>query len=150
MDLFGEAILDGAQDQIWSQLFNPETLRLLIPGCRELHRLAPDEYYGVIRLGLPAVAGQYDVKVQVISQAPPDNCRLGGLVTGPTGTISGSARLSLESRDNTCNLTYDAVAMISGPLSNISPRILEQAARELINQGIKKFNQELRSAEESY
>ncbi|MDX1437224.1 MAG: SRPBCC domain-containing protein [Anaerolineales bacterium] len=143
MHINGQEQLYGSREAVWAMLFNPQALRHLVPGCRELHRLSPNEFYGLVQLGLPAVAGLYEVKVKITQQNPPQDCALEGLITGTTGTASGTAMLALEELDRACRLHYEAGALITGPLSYISPRVLERAAQEMIKQGIKRFNREL-------
>jgi carbon monoxide dehydrogenase subunit G len=140
MDISGSYILNAPAEQVWPLIFNPNSLICLIPGCQQLDQVAPGEYHGKMSIGVAAVSGKYDTLVKVVEADAPNYCAFEGLVTGPTGTITGQASFSLKQIEQDTKIEYHAHAMITGALGGISPRILESVAKTFINQGMDELN----------
>ena len=143
MEFQGAAALEGTREEVWNIIFDPDMLKHLIPGCQDLEQASADEYRGTIRIGVAAVAGEYEVLVKVTDQTPPERCRLNGRIQGSAGIITGNAELALKPSGPACTMEYLASATISGPLSSLSPRLVEGVAKKLIDQGINNFNHAL-------
>lgn len=146
LTLRGTHVFPAPPELVWSHIFEPASLAQLIPGCQQLTRVAPDEYHGVIRVGIAAVSGTYRTQVKIKEQRHPKYCVFDGVVGGPTGAIRGSVTFTLrETDDHRTELAYEAQAMISGALATLSGRLIESVACSLINQSFARFDQELQA-----
>ncbi len=147
LTLRGTHIFPAPPALVWSHIFEPASLAQLIPGCQQLIQVGPDEYHGVIRVGIAAVSGTYRTQVEIREQRPPEYCAFDGVVDGPTGAIRGSVTFTLRATDDhRTELAYEAQAMISGALATLSGRLIESVARSLINQSLARFDQDLQTA----
>ncbi|MCS7259664.1 MAG: carbon monoxide dehydrogenase subunit G [Anaerolineae bacterium] len=146
LTLHGSHVFPAPPTLVWSHIFEPASLAKLIPGCQQLTQVSPEEYHGVIRVGIAAVSGTYRTQVKIREQRPPEYCAFDGVVDGPTGAIQGSVIFTLrETMDHRTELTYEAQAMISGALATLSGRLLQSVACSLINQSLACFDRELQA-----
>ncbi len=142
----GAYLISAPPSTIWRRIVDPTYLASIIPGCQQLEQTSPDEYRGVIRVGVPAVGGTYRTLVRISDQRPPEFCTFRGEVDGPTGSIGGTVSLALkELPSNSTELQYDARAMIGGALATLSSRLIEGVAQTLLKQGLARFDDQLRS-----
>jgi carbon monoxide dehydrogenase subunit G len=143
MDISGNYILNAPVKRVWPLIFDPNSLISLVPGCQQIEQVAPDEYRGHLSIGVAAVRGKYDTIVKIIEGDAPNYCAFEGLVTGPTGTITGQASFSLKEVEQNTIVEYHAQGLITGALSTINTRILESLAKTFINQGLSQLNKDL-------
>jgi uncharacterized protein len=143
MEIAGSYTLDGPAERVWPLIFNPASLLGLIPGCQQIEQVSPDEYRGVMVLGVAAVGGTYETYVKVLEQEEPRTCRVKGEVSGPAGSISGEAKFTLKEVDGRTDLAYQGKALIGGALATMSPRFYEGVANTFIKLGLDKLNKQL-------
>jgi len=142
--LSGSHTLVVQKETIWPMIFNPAILVQLIPGCQELRQVSEEVYEGVIRVGFAGYSGSYSTLVRVLEIAPPDFCRFEGEIRGKTGTIKGEAAFRIEDRNGYSQVTYTATGVITGALSQISPRFIEGAVNSMIKLGLVACEKRLR------
>jgi carbon monoxide dehydrogenase subunit G len=144
--IMGSYQLEASIDKVWPHIFDPQSLMSLIPGCQQLEQVSPDEYRGLILVGVAAVSGTYETYVRVAKRDPPYLCQFKGEVSGSTGIIKGEASFALKGVDEHNSLIeYEAKAMVTGALARLSPRFLEGVAKTLINLGLANLNKQLRA-----
>lgn len=142
----GRHSLPATPETIWRRIFDPQSLAILIPGCQQLEQVGPDEYRGIIRVGIAAVGGTYSTQVRITEQRAPDYCAFTGTVDGPTGTIQGHVSFTLTPRADDCTeLAYQGQAIISGALGSLASRLVESVAQTLLKQGLDRFDEQLRA-----
>ena len=145
INISGNYLLESPRQRVWPLLFEPEWLMEMIPGCKELVQVAPNEYRGQIRVGIAAVSGVYDTCVLIKEIDPTYSCCFEGEVIGPTGTIKGEAIFRLDNSGQSCKLNYVANMLITGALAKLNPRFIEGTVQTLLQIGFRKMNQRLRS-----
>jgi len=144
MKISGCHNLEAPRSKVWSLLLDPSWLSNLIPGCEWLEQVSPGNYHGQIRLGVAAVGGTYEVSAKITEKEAPDSCQFEGEISGPTGTVTGNAMLTLKEVKAITSLSYEVQAMITGGLASIPPHFVEGVARTLIDQGLSKLNIQLK------
>lgn len=137
--------LDAPREIVWPNIFNPNTLMKLIPGCQGLEQVSPTEYKGNIRVGFASISGEYNTFVRILDQAPPEHCAFEGEVSGPTGIAKGDASFSLEEVDGKTVISYQTNALITGALSSLNPRFIEGAIKTLVQLGLSSLNKQLKN-----
>ena len=142
----GHHTLPATPERIWPRILDPDSLAILIPGCQQLEQTGPDDYQGTLRVGLAAVGGTYRTRVHITERRPPEYCAFTGTVEGPTGTIQGQVQLTLTPTANgNTELAYRGEAIIAGALGSLAGRLVEIAARTLLQQGLDRFDEQLRA-----
>ena len=145
MKIAGSYTFEAPGGRVWPLLFDPNALIHLIPGCQRLEQVSPGEYRGLVQVGVAAVAGTYQVSARLVEQEAPRYCRFEGEISGSAGSATGSAALRLKEVNGATLLDYEAQAVIAGALAAVSSRFVEGVAKTLIDQGLSRLNDQLRS-----
>jgi uncharacterized protein len=135
MKVSGEATLHGPVDKVYATLHDPAVLVRTIPGCERLEAIGPDAYRMVLTAGVASVKGTYTGEVALSEQEAPHGFRLTASGSGAPGTVSTDVRVRLtEGSDGTTVLSYDADAVVGGPVGGVGQRILAGVARKTANE----------------
>ncbi len=126
-------------EQVWRAMLEPEVLRRAIPGCRALERIGTEAYRAKLMLGVGPVRGQFEATVRLSQLAPPTAALLSGEMLGPLGASSGSGRLALAAVPEGTEVSYDYEVRLTGTIAAVGGRMLDYAARRLIDQFFAGF-----------
>jgi hypothetical protein len=89
----------------------------------------------VVTAGVAAVKGTYTGEVRLSEQDAPHGFLLTASGSGAPGTVSTQVRVRLAGGDNgTTVLTYDADAVVGGPVGGVGQRILTGVAKKTANE----------------
>jgi carbon monoxide dehydrogenase subunit G len=129
MKVNGEATLHGPVDQVYKALHDPAVLVRTIPGCERLEQVGPDAYRMVVSAGVAAIKGSYSGDVLLTAQDAPNSFLLKASGSGAPGTVSAEVRIRLAAQNGGTLLTYDADAVVGGPVGGVGQRILAGVAK---------------------
>lgn len=146
MNVSGRATLDAPRTAVFDAICDPGALLEVIPGCREIRRVSPDEYRGRIALRLPAIVGTYDTVVRLLETDPPAYGLFEGRVDGRAGSITGRASFRLDDDDGRTTIEYDGQGVVGGPLARLDSRFVESLAASLVDEGLARLGRRLRAA----
>ncbi len=131
MKVSGEATLHAAVDTVYATLHDPAVLVRTIPGCERLEQVGPDAYRMAVTAGVAAIKGTYTGDVLLTDQDAPHSFLLKASGSGAPGTVSTEVSVTLASGpDGTTVLTYDADAVVGGPVGGVGQRILVGVAKK--------------------
>lgn len=145
MRISGKTCVNARCEAIWKLIFNPGALLEIIPGCDQVEQVATDQYRANLTLRVPALAGSYEILLNVVESDEPRFCRMAGNARGPGGVVHGTGIFSLLPQARKTIIDYDCVIQISGPLASMHPRFTEGVAQTLIRQGLAKLAEMARS-----
>jgi carbon monoxide dehydrogenase subunit G len=134
MKVNGEATLHGPVDQVYKVLHDPAVLVRTIPGCERLEQVGPDAYRMVVSAGVAAIKGSYSGDVLLTEQDAPTSFLLKASGSGAPGTVSAEVRIQLAAQNGGTLLTYDADAVVGGPVGGVGQRILAGVAKKTANE----------------
>ena len=143
MHVTGRATLEAPRGEVFAAICDPRTLLEIIPGCRDVRMIAPDEYRGQIVLRLPGIVGTYDMLVRLVDTDPPARGVIAGRVEGRVGGIVGRATFTLEDAGGATVIEYDGTGVVSGPLARLDSRFLEGLAASLVDEGLARLGRRL-------
>jgi carbon monoxide dehydrogenase subunit G len=135
--------LNAPIEKVWAFLMDPDSISKVLPGCKSLEETKPDTFEGTMEIGIAAVKGSYSGSVQLLDKEPPKSYRMIIDGSGKRGFVKGEASVDLEAADEETVLTYDADTQVGGLIANVGQRMLSGAAKMIINQSLKKLDQEL-------
>jgi 2-furoyl-CoA dehydrogenase large subunit len=147
MRISGKASVNAPCEAIWALIFNPSALLKLVPGCDEVKQVAPDEYRASLTMHVPALAGKYEILINIVESQEPRFCRLAGNASGPSGGVQGTGSFTLLPQGKQTRIDYDSEIQINGPLAGMPPRFVEGVAQTLIKQGLAKLAELARAGE---
>jgi uncharacterized protein len=130
----GEATLHGPVDRVYEVLHDPAVLVRTIPGCERLEQVGPDAYRMEVSAGVAAIKGTYSGDVRLTELEPPNSFLLKASGSGAPGTVSAEVRIELVAWNGGTLLTYDADAVVGGPVGGVGQRILAGVAKKTANE----------------
>ena len=148
MRISGKASVSAPCEAIWALIFNPGVLLQLVPGCDRVEQMATDVYRASLTMHVPALAGKYEILINIVESKAPRFCRLAGNARGPSGSVQGTGSFTLVPQDKKTRIDYDSEVQISGPLACMPPRFIEGVAQMLIKQGLARLAELARDGEE--
>lgn len=135
MRVDGEYVLHADPEQVWQLLLDPDALASCIPGGQELRLVAPDEYEATVKIGVPAVRGEYKGKVRIRDKNPPNSFRLEVEGRGRLGTINATGHLELAAGTADATVvTYSGEYQVAGLIAAVGQRLFEPVAQMLTSQ----------------
>ncbi|NJM05695.1 carbon monoxide dehydrogenase subunit G, partial [Candidatus Gracilibacteria bacterium] len=137
MRIAGNYTFEATREEVWSALNDPEVLARTIPGCQRLEQVGEDEYDSTLKVGLQAVRGVYTGRVKIHDQHPPEGYRISVNGKGSNGFLQGEGQVGLRVDGENTILDYGGEAQVGGTIASVGQRLLDGAAKSLINQSLK-------------
>ncbi len=149
MKIAGSYLLPGKPEQVWGLLNDPARLAKSLPGCERLDPDGPDRYKVTIKFALAAVSGKYSGSVELAEKRPPQSLRLRVEGQGVPGFMKGDGQLELLARQGQTEVRYSGEAQVGGMVAAIGQRMLDGAARKIIQQFFENAAAQLRTPPKS-
>lgn len=137
----GAVDLPAPPQAVFDVLLDPVRLARVIPGCHSLEPLGNHAYRADISLGIGPIKVRYAARVTLSDIAAPHRLRLGGQGDSPMGTASGAGWVELEAIATGTRLRYDYQASVSGKVAAVGARMLDGAAKVVLDQLFKRLGQ---------
>jgi len=144
--LAGTASLPAPPSEVWSLLTDPSRLSRLLPGCERLEPDGPDRFKAVVKFGIAAISGKYAGTVEFAEKKPPHSLVLKMDGKGLPGFVKGEGRIELTANGSDTELAYTGEAQVGGLIASVGQRMLDAAARKIVQQFFESAKAELASA----
>ncbi len=135
----GLAYVAGDPQTVWSALLNENGLRAAIPGCERLERVGENAFKATVTLGVGPVKGSFKADIGLSDLDEPRSAVLKGVLSGLLGTASGTGLLTLVPQNGGCRIDYRYEIHLSGQAAMVGGRMVNAAARRLINEFFLRF-----------
>ena len=145
MNLSGAVTLPGVPAQVWDLLTDAQRLARMLPGCERLDPDGPDRYKAVVKFGVAAISGKYAGSLEFSQLKPPHSLTLQLDGRGLPGFVHGQARIELLRKGSETDVRYSGEAQIGGLIATVGQRLLEAAARKIVQQFFDSAAAELHS-----
>jgi 2-furoyl-CoA dehydrogenase large subunit len=129
----GSAVVPATRERVFEMLLDPALLKRIIPGCHELALVGTNAYRADVSLGAGPVRGRFAADVRLTELSPPHAAKLEGRIIGPLGAASGIGHIRLSQLNEGTRADYDYEIAISGKVAAVGGRMLDGAARAVIN-----------------
>ena len=133
MELTGTYTLDGSVDAVWALLMDTSAIAACVPGCRELRAIGDDRYRAEVSVPIAAVTGQFEATIALEDKRPPHGYTLVVNATGRPGFVRGRSVVTLSPGDTGTMVRVDATADVGGAAARVGQRLLEGAARMMMD-----------------
>jgi hypothetical protein len=144
MKLAGEYNLPAPPEKVWELLTDPNRLAKLLPGCERLDSDGPDRFKAAIKFGIAAITGKYAGIVEFSEKQPPKSMRMKISGKGMPGFVDGSGHVELKAKDGGTLLHYTGDAQVGGVIASVGQRMIEGAAKKIVDQFFATAAEELR------
>lgn len=149
MKLAGTLTLPATPEEVWSLLTDASRLAPLLPGCERLEPDGPDRYKAAVKFGIAAISGKYAGILEFAEKKPPHSLVLKMDGKGLPGFVKGEGRIELAPKGSDTELTYSGEAQVGGVIASVGQRMLDAAARKIVQQFFESAKTELASAKTS-
>lgn len=130
----GEVLIHATPEEVFDVLLDPVALARVIPGCKQLEQAGPDSYRADISIGIGMIRARYAAEIQLSELKRPHSLVLAGTGVSAVGAASGSGTVELQAEGGNTRLVYNYQAAVSGKVAAVGSRLLESAARLVLNQ----------------
>lgn len=145
MDITGEHRIAAPREAVWAALFDVETLKACIPGCKELEQTTPTSFAAKVQLKVGPVSATFAGTVELQDIDAPNGCRIVGQGNGGiAGFAKGGSQVTLVAAGDETVLSYDAKAEIGGKLASLGSRLVQATSRKLADQFFSAFTTRLK------
>lgn len=146
MRLAGEHHFRSGRADVWRALQDPQVLTNALPGVRRLEVQDDDRFKVTVTVGVGAIKGAYDGAFWLSDKQDLASCRVQAEASGPPGSIAMTAAMQLRDGDaGGTVLSYDADAMVTGPLAGVGQRMVVAAAKKTTAEFLAAIDRELSS-----
>lgn len=143
MDVKGQETLAAPPEEVWRQLTDPVVLKSCIPGCKVLEEDGEGTYRMEIELGIAAVKGRYQGRVEVRSPEPPHGYTLHIEAQGSPGYVHADIPLRLAARGQGTELSYTGEAQVGGLIAGVGQRMISGVAKIITRQFFDAFARQI-------
>jgi uncharacterized protein len=146
MDMTGERRIPAPRQTVWEALNDPEVLRVSIPGCESLERLADDQMRATAAVKVGPISARFTGKVQLTDIDPPNGYRISGEGQGgAVGFAKGGANVALADEGADTLLTYQVNAQVGGKLAQLGARLIDASAKQMADQFFDRFSRQVQA-----
>jgi uncharacterized protein len=147
--LAGATVLPASPEEVWSLLTDASRLARLLPGCERLDPDGPDRFKAAVKFGIAAISGKYAGMLEFAQKKPPHSLVLKMDGRGLPGFVKGEGRIELAAKGGETELTYTGEAQVGGLIASVGQRMLDAAARKIVQQFFDSAKAELASGKGS-
>jgi carbon monoxide dehydrogenase subunit G len=144
MKLTGQYILPALPAQVWDLLTDPNRLAKLLPGCERLDPDGPDRFKAAVKFGIASISGKYAGTVEFAEKNPPNSMRMKLSGKGLAGFVDGEGQVELTEKDGQTELRYTGKAQVGGMIAAVGQRMIEGAAKKIVDQFFAAAAEELK------
>jgi carbon monoxide dehydrogenase subunit G len=145
--LQGSYVLPGSREQVWELFTDPARLAKLLPGCERLEPDGPDRYKVAVKFGVAAITGKYAGSVELSDKHPPASLGMRVEGKGAPGFMKGEGKLELVEKRGQTEVRYTGEAQVGGVIASVGQRMIEAAARKIIQQFFESAAGQLKAQE---
>jgi carbon monoxide dehydrogenase subunit G len=139
----GKYTIEAPQQVVWEALNDMEVLARIVPGCERLEQVGENEFEGTLKIGIQAIKGVYNGRIRLENIDPPNGYTLVANGRSSNGVVDGQGGVKLSEADGKTLLDYSGDAQIGGMLASVGQRLIEGAAKQMINQSLKALNEQV-------
>jgi carbon monoxide dehydrogenase subunit G len=144
MKLAGQYILPASPAKVWALLTDPNRLAKLLPGCERLDPDGPDRFKAAVKFGIAAISGKYAGTIEFAEKNPPNSMRMKLSGKGIPGFVDGVGHIELAEKGGQTELRYTGEAQVGGMIASVGQRMIEGAARKIVDQFFAAASEELK------
>ena len=144
MKLAGQYVLPALPAKVWALLTDPNRLAKLLPGCERLDPDGPDRFKAAVKFGIAAISGKYAGTIEFAEKKPPNSMRMKLSGKGIPGFVDGVGHIELAEKGGQTELRYTGEAQVGGMIASVGQRMIEGAARKIVDQFFAAASEELK------
>ena len=146
MKVEGSYKVPGPPETVYKQLLDPEALARAFPGCQSLTPHNDGSYDAQMTVGIAAVKGTYQGRVEILDQKPPERFRMRVNLHGKGGFLKGEGEIVLSGSGSETTVNYSGETQVGGMIAAVGQRMIQTASRQIVSQFFQAFAGQFRRA----
>lgn len=146
MKIQGAYKVPATRDVVYKQLLDPDVLAHALPGCEELTPNADGSFQARMKVGIAAIKGTYQGRVEVLDANPPEGFRMRVNAQGKGGFLKGEGRITLTTTDAETTVSYSGETQVGGVIASVGQRMIQAATRKIVDQFFQAFTRQFQQA----
>ena len=146
MKLQGSVTLSAPREAVWQLLTDPQRLAKLLPGAQKLEADGPDRYKVTMKFGIAAFSGNFQGSVELAQKKPPESFQMLVEGRGAPGFMKGAGAIALHEKAGRTEVKYDGEAQVGGVIASVGQRMIEVAAKKIVQQFFEAAASELKKS----
>ena len=143
MKLTGTYTLAAPRDKVFAAVTDPAVLQRVIDGCEKMVKTGEDSYDAHLKIGVAGLKGSYVGKVELKDLKSPESYTLAIEGKGGPGFVKGEAKVQLADKGTSTEVRCEAEAQVGGMIAALGSRLIEPAAKKMMDDFFRKFGQVL-------
>ena len=145
MKVEGSYKVPGSRETVYRQLLDPDTLLKALPGCRKLTAHDACSYDAEMSVGIAAVKGTYQGRVEILDQNPPEGFRMRVEMRGKGGFLKGEGEVVLSGSGDETTVSYSGETQVGGLIAAVGQRMIQAASRQVVSQFFQAFAKQIQA-----
>lgn len=149
MKVEGTTLLPASRETVWKSLTSPDFLAKCLPGAQQLKPDGPGRYRVSLKMGIAAFSGKFEGAVQLSDEKPPESFKMNLEGRGAPGFLKGEGTITLRKgqKSTATEVRYSGEAQVGGVIASVGNRMIEAAAKKIIQQFFDAATSQLAAAE---
>ncbi len=143
MKIQGSYKIPAAPEVVYRHLLDPEALARALPGCEKLTEHDACSYDAEICVGIAAVKGTYQGRVEILDQKPPERFRMRVDAHGKGGFLKGEGEIVLTGSGDETTVSYSGETQVGGMIAAVGQRMIQAASRQIVGQFFQAFAKQI-------
>jgi len=143
MKIEGSYKVPASREIVYKQLLDPDALKQALPGCEKLEPNSDGSYQAEMKVGIAAVKGTYQGRVEIVDQNPPERFRIRVNAQGKGGFLKGEGEIVLTGSDGETTVSYAGDTQVGGLIAAVGQRMIQAATRQIVTQFFQAFARQL-------
>lgn len=145
MKFEGQYRVAAPKELVYEKLLDPKALAQALPGCEGLEPDSDGRYKARMKVGIGAVKGVYEGRVEIFDRQPPDRFRMKIDGKGPGGFLKGEGEVILAAENGETIVKYSGDAQVGGLLASVGQRMMQAATKQIIGQFFSAFFKQIQT-----
>ena len=140
MDFRDAFTIPADPPRVWAAMFDPDVMRQVLPGCRRLEMVGPEQFEVTLAAGIGVLRGIFNGEVRFGDLQAPEHCSMDIGAKGSLGRVTGSGTVDLVPDGAGTTLTYQATFAFSGPMAGLGEGLMRSVASSLTREAMGRFS----------
>ena len=141
MKIGGSYTLPTGRDRAYQLLQDPAVLAQCMPGTDKLDKVGEGEYEMKMKMAIASIGGLFAGKVRIADPNPPQSFKLIVEGSGKIGFVKGEGLLTLSSKGDSTDVTYDGDVQVGGTIAGVGQRLIDTTAKMIIKKFFEKLSE---------
>jgi len=137
----GSYTLPTGRDRAYQLLQDPAVLAQCMPGTDKLDKVGEGEYEMKMKMAIASIGGLFAGKVRIADPNPPQSFKLIVEGSGKIGFVKGEGLLTLSSKGDSTDVTYDGDVQVGGTIAGVGQRLIDTTAKMIIKKFFEKLSE---------